>query len=157
MAAKCRCVPARAPEADDRAEGAALGVLASAADLAHRPGGTLEVDLADAMAGPLRADGLLDDRGKPVLEIIGVESARSSQFGAQVEFLEGEQARPKRAFGGHADPVTLVAKRFGDTRDHADVPDAVDVAPPFSWLDMTTRMRRVGLLERERRVDLFED
>src|SRR5919109_4698472 len=64
------------------------------ADLAHRPCGTHEVHLADAMTGPLRADGRLDELREVVVGPAGAD------HGADVELLECEQARAELALGG---------------------------------------------------------
>src|SRR5690242_21872920 len=91
------------------------------ADLAHRAPGAHEVDLPDAVAGPLGADRAHDLVGEEVVEL--VVGSTAAQDGAQVELLQREQAGPQLAFRGHADAVALLAARLGDAGDHPDVAD----------------------------------
>src|SRR5690349_18028932 len=90
------------------------GQTALSADLAHRARGADEVDLADAVPSPLRADRAHDLLGQTVVEIAVVDVA--AQDRAEVELLEREEARAQLAFGGHADAVALLAERLGDAR-----------------------------------------
>src|SRR4051794_18142829 len=71
------------------------------ADLAHRAVGTDEVDVADAVARPLRAHGTHDLGSEEVVELVVGGSAPEDR--PQVELLEREQARPQLPLGGHAD------------------------------------------------------
>src|SRR5215218_6511677 len=120
----------------------------SAADLAHRAGGADEVDLADAVAGPLGPDRRPHELGEVVIGSPGAE------YGAEVELLQREQACAELAFGRHPHTVAVVAERLGDARDHADVAEAVAVAEPRSRLGIADG--RLGL-EGEHGVDAVED
>ena len=53
--------------------------------------GPHEVDLTDAMAGPLRADRRGDRRGEAIVEIGSLEPATRAQHAAQVGLVEREQ------------------------------------------------------------------
>src|SRR3954470_10387175 len=125
----------------------------SAADLAHRAAGAHEVDLADAVAGPLGTDRAHDLVGEEVVELVVGRTA--AEDGPQVELLEREQAGPQLALGGHADAVALLAERLGHAGDHADVADAVGVAEAFRRLDVFAVLcaRNRELLQREHGVD----
>src|SRR3954467_4284569 len=68
-----RCVNSEADMADsvEVARFAFCPLVGSAADLAHRAVGTDEVDLADAVPGPLGADGGGDGGGESVFDPVG--------------------------------------------------------------------------------------
>src|SRR3954471_15632626 len=109
------------------------------ADLAHRAVGPEEVHLADGVTGPLRADGPLDLRRQVVV------AAAAAQDAPQVELTRLEQARTQLALGREPHPVAVAAERFGDRRDHADIPGAVDVAPTVGGGRTPSRQRLEGV------------
>src|SRR6476620_11901112 len=106
-----------------RTTGASFLVTASAADLRHRTVGANEIDLADVVSRPLRANRALDRGGEPVVEVGRV----APQDRTEVGFVEGEQTGAELALGCQPDAVTVLAERLGDARDHADVADTVAV------------------------------
>src|SRR3954470_15645120 len=149
----------------DRASAANEGG-ALATDLAHRAVRAHEVDLADAVSGPLGADRAHDLVGDAVVELFGrhvlfgaAPEAITAEDGPQVELLEREQARAQLPLRGHADAVALLAERFGHARDHPDVADAVGVAEPLRRLHVLAVVRTGDreVLQREHRVDALED
>ena len=97
--------------------------VASAADLAHRARRADEVDLADAVPGPLRAH-RAGDRRRDASSTVGGRAPRIAAWRAQVGLVEREQAGAEPALGGDPDPVAVAAERLGDAGDDADV------APP---------------------------
>src|SRR5205085_6079891 len=131
----------------------------SAADLAHRPPGAHEVDVPDAMAGPLRADSARDGVGEPIVEVARVETVFGPEQAAQIGFVECEQAGAELAFGGEPHAVAVIAERFGHARDHADVADAVAVGEALGGPDMVVKaaLDAARKIEREDGADALDD
>src|ERR1700733_10728078 len=92
---------------------------ALAADGGHAAGGLDEALLADVVLELLGPHGIADDPFE--LNVVSTVSDR----GAQVGFVQREQAGAKPSVGGQANPVTVAAERLGDRVDEADPSGAV--------------------------------
>src|SRR5438128_631134 len=125
----------------------------SAADLTHRSIGPNEVDLPDAVPGPLGGDRTLDRRREAVVEIGLVETATRAQHHSKVGLVEREQTCPELPLGRHTHAIAVVAEGFADAGDHADVAYAVTEHVTLRGLDVVG----IARFQWEHGIDALED
>src|SRR5271165_3964223 len=97
------------------------------ADHRHRSRRAQEVRLVNPMTGMFAPDGCPQQEGE-----FGIGAAVAQHFPHGL-FVVGEQAVPYGAVCSQPEAVARATEGFGDTRDQADLTDAVGEAEPLGW------------------------